>query len=211
MTSPPKYIIFDIGGVVVRLNFEPSRRRIANQCGKTYEEVQALMTGKTEADGSLSFLAHYVLGKISTDEYLDELLNRFGDGVTRAELIADCENDLPGVYEETVALIKVLKQQHSVSCFSNTHDLHWEYMMRAFPVFDFFEHKMASHLAGTAKPLPESCAYMCSTLGCKPGEALLIDDSRENIAAAIAYGMQGIHVEDVANLRSALRGLGYQV
>ena len=207
--SPPKHIIFDIGGVVVRLNFEPSRRRIAEKCGISFAEVQALMTGKYDADGRLTFLARYVIGQISTDEYLNEVVERLGNCVTREALIADCRSDLPGVYPQTVALIESLRKEYAVSCFSNTHDLHWEYMLRTFPVFESFEHRMASHLAGTAKPLPECYAYMCQTLACDPDDALLIDDSEENIVAARAYGMHGIHYIGMPALGADLAKLGY--
>ena len=200
----PQHIIFDIGGVVVRLNFEPSRQRIARQCGIPFDEVQALMTGKYEADGSLTFLAKYVLGQISTEAYLDELVERFGNCISRDELIADCADDLPEVFPDTADLIARLAESYSVSCFSNTHDLHWQYMLRSFPVFEQFEQQMASHLAGVAKPLPTAYEYMCKTLDCAPEQALLIDDSKENIKAAREFGMHGLHFVDIKTLKNDL-------
>lgn len=62
---------------------------------------------------------------------------------------------------------------------------------------------------GLRKPDPEAFRHAVRTLGCAPGDCLLIDDRPENCAAARALGLAAIEFRGAGELRGELvrRGL----
>jgi 2-haloacid dehalogenase/putative hydrolase of the HAD superfamily len=58
------------------------------------------------------------------------------------------------------------------------------------------------------KPGPEIFQLVCERFGFAPAEALFIDDSATNIAAAKTLGFQTHHFTDPAALRPALEAAG---
>lgn len=79
------------------------------------------------------------------------------------------------------------------------------------PWLHAFNHLTFSHRLGTTKPDPTIYAHAANGLGVEPAEILFIDDREDNIAGALAAGMQAIRYLDhdsfLADLRTA--GLGY--
>lgn len=60
---------------------------------------------------------------------------------------------------------------------------------------------------------PERAAYdvVCQHLDIAPEQAIIIDDRKANIDAALEHGMHGIHMSTTENLRTMLSTLNVNV
>ena len=76
------------------------------------------------------------------------------------------------------------------------------------PAFAGLDGRIVSGLEGVMKPDPAIFALASARFGFAPGEALFVDDSARNIAAAQALGFRTHHFADPAALSPALRALG---
>ncbi|HLG43185.1 MAG TPA: HAD-IA family hydrolase, partial [Planctomycetota bacterium] len=61
------------------------------------------------------------------------------------------------------------------------------------------------------KPDPEMFRHAAREAGTRPGETALLDDSLENVRAAVAAGLRAIHFVDARSAEAELRGLGVRV
>ncbi|MEU8465031.1 HAD family phosphatase [Streptomyces sp. NPDC029003] len=69
---------------------------------------------------------------------------------------------------------------------------------------DLADHVVSSALVGVAKPDREIYEIAAKRAGADPGRCLFVDDQRENVEAARALGMTGVHYGGPDDLRAAL-------
>ena len=72
---------------------------------------------------------------------------------------------------------------------------------------DLFDDRVISGEAGLHKPQPEIYALACERLAVEPGEAVFVDDLRENCGGAEAVGMTAILHRDPAQTIARLEDL----
>lgn len=198
-------VVFDIGGVVISLNHGMARRQFAKRLELPVEELNTLISTYQLEDETESLAAQFRVGAISADAYLDAYIKRFGNGLTRQELIGFLCSELGEPISETLDLLKALRGKVNISCFSNSQEVHWNYLLREYPVMKNFQPAMASHLAGLAKPDSQVISYICDRLSAKPEACLLIDDAPENVASAQKAGMNAILYESPKQLIEDLK------
>jgi 2-haloacid dehalogenase/putative hydrolase of the HAD superfamily len=75
------------------------------------------------------------------------------------------------------------------------------------PVFGLLDGRIVSGREGVMKPDAAIYRLTCERFGFKPAEALFVDDSATNIAAAEALGFHTCHFTDPAALKPALEAL----
>ncbi len=61
------------------------------------------------------------------------------------------------------------------------------------------------------KPDPEIYIRTLQRLGCRPQASIFIDDTKENVDAAIKLGMHGIHFMSGLDINHALQRLGVEI
>lgn len=75
-----------------------------------------------------------------------------------------------------------------------------------------FETIVISGEVGLHKPEPEIYQLACERLGIAPGEAIFVDDLRENIAGAEAVGMTGVlHRDTARTIERCAELLGFEL
>ncbi|HEX3886836.1 MAG TPA: HAD family phosphatase [Phenylobacterium sp.] len=114
-----------------------------------------------------------------------------------------------GPIPETEAAIAELHAR-GVKQYALTNMSHetWESTFAMSPAFDLLDGRIVSGLEGVMKPRPEIFRLVCDRHGFAAEEALFVDDSAGNIAAAQALGFHTHHFTDPAALGPALEGLG---
>ena len=75
------------------------------------------------------------------------------------------------------------------------------------PAFARLDGRIVSGREGVMKPHTAIFVLTCERFGFAPGDALFVDDSATNIAAAEALGFHTHHFADPAALRPALERL----
>lgn len=78
------------------------------------------------------------------------------------------------------------------------------------PWLHAFNHLTFSHRLRTTKPDPTVYAHAANGLGVEPGEILFIDDREDNVAGALAAGMQAIRYLDHDSFLSAIQTSGLE-
>jgi len=198
-------IIFDLGGVLIDWNPEyvfrevipnPERRRyffenicthewnIEQDAGRSLEEATALLVDQWP-------------------EWETEVRAYYGRW----------EEMLGGPIAETVELLRELRDlgTHRLLALTNWSAETFPVALERYDFLDWFEGIVVSGTERTRKPFADIYHRLLERYGIPAEEAVFIDDSLQNVEAAQAIGMQGIHFQNADHLQEALRGYGVSV
>jgi len=193
------YVVFDLGGVLV--DWDP--RYLYRKIFDTEAEVEAFLRDIFSHDWILASDAGRPL-----DDCIAELVARHPDYEGPIRAYRDRWHEMvTGPINGTVEILRKLKSD-GVALFvlSNwSHDT-WPRALEMFEFLDWFDGLVVSGLEGVAKPEAEIFRRL-EGHGVDLGRALFIDDRADNIAAAEALGMTGIHFTGAADLSESLSGL----
>ena len=152
--------------------------------------------------------ADYECGQITTAEYLAAAR---ADGHLRcsdAEFLA-AYSAIFWPNPAVIGLLPRLSTDYRLILASNTNEAHCTRFREQFAdVLEHFDHLVVSHEARSRKPHREFFTYCQKFADCAPAECLFVDDLPSNIAAARAFGWQGIVYEAGMDLVVALRTQG---
>lgn len=191
-------IVFDIGWVLVRLNYRPLLGFLKAH-GADFRERDAVMArialqehecGRLFGRGLLEQLAGLACEPVSLDETLAAWLDMFE------------------LEPAMVELAHRLGERYRVYLLSNIGDLHWAHLSREFRLHAIGHGVLPSYLAGVMKPHAGIYAEAERRFALKPPATVFIDDRPDNIATACARGWQGIVHADYHGTLTALRSLG---
>jgi HAD superfamily hydrolase (TIGR01509 family) len=203
MQNNIQWIVFDLGGVVVKLNIDGVLDDLAQRSDTERTLIEGFM--HTHDESGLSPEEKLHLGLLEIDDYIAMLNQTLRRKLTREEIIDLRMQVIQGEDEEVLQIIRALSVRRKVACFSNTHAIHWEHMLANYQSFRLFHRTVASHLIQAVKPDLKSFAIACQELQAAPAECLLIDDVPANAEAARAAGWHALHFKGAARLREELR------
>ncbi len=146
----------------------------------------------------------YQKGEISCDEFLDSIVLHSNDKLNQESARTLWNKILIQEKFDTIDIIKKLKKHYNLAIFSNTNQIHCEYMYANYSFFGEFEKIYLSHEVGLIKPDPTVFSFMQDDLNTRAEECVFIDDTMPNVEAAINAGWQAIHFKDVRDLNSLL-------
>jgi 2-haloacid dehalogenase len=143
----------------------------------------------------------------------EELVARFPDD--REAILAYRRNfdlTVPGYVPGTLALLDTLRRHDiTVGALSNWSAETFTGTRDRFDALERFDALVVSGIDGVIKPEPASFALACDRLGVEPANAVFIDDSVVNVAAARAYGLTALLFTGAERLRDDLAALGLPV
>jgi len=189
-----KNIIFDLGGVL--LNIDPK---------KTIEAFGALGMEQLIGDKGLSY-DHDIFyqmeqGQVTPDEFRNGVRQLISANISSEEIDAAWTAMLLDFPEIRIELLRRLQKEYKIYLFSNTNAIHVEKYhsnfrnQHGFEVSTLFVKDFYSNEIGFRKPTPESFQEIIRLSGINPSESLFIDDSLQNVEAAIATGLQGFWLQ----------------
>ena len=194
MLNGIRNIIFDLGGVL--LNIDPK---------KTIEAFGKLGMEQLVGDKGLSYdhEIFYLMeqGKITPEEFRNGVRELLPKEVSDEEIDAAWTAMLLDFPAIRVGLVKNLRKDFKIYLFSNTNAIHvakYHSIFRnqhGFEVSTLFEKDFYSNEVGYRKPSAESYQEIIRLSGINPAESLFIDDSLQNVDAAIASGLNGFWLE----------------
>lgn len=205
MSAAPAVVLFDLDGVLAHYDHAMRLQVLAQRCGVRVEAVaQALFDSGLERDADLGL--HDAQGQVA------EFTRRLGATVSLADCIdarrAAMQADLP-----MLALARALSRHAQVAILSNNNLLLRDHLPAICPpLFPLFAGRVfCSAQFGVAKPDPAIFHACLAAIDATPGEAVFIDDKRENAEGARQAGLRAHHYRDLPMLRAELRLLGYPV
>ena len=181
-------VFFDLGGVILRTEFQAPRQHLAERLGLEYEDIVRLVF-----DSPSSHQAS--LGAISTEEHWTAITERLGRpeseaGTIRKEFFA---GDI--IDHELVDFLRGLRPRYYVGLISNAWpDMRTYIQEHGFD--DAFDHMVISAEVGVVKPDARIYQIALEHAEVNPNEAVFVDDFHENIEGSEKVGMRGIHFKD---------------
>jgi HAD superfamily hydrolase (TIGR01509 family) len=189
-------LIFDLGRVIVEIDFSRSLFRLFRDFEKPSQDIiRQLM----EDD----LIKRYNTGQIQPQQFYEAVKQKFKLAIDFEEfkdLWCDVFSPMPGMEE----LIRELEGRIKLGLFSNTDPLHWQHIYDTNPIMDVFTRPTLSFEIGIQKPAPESYRIAAANVDTPVENCLYIDDLQENVEAAIQGGMQGVPFTSTAQLRHEL-------
>jgi len=178
-------VFFDLGGVIVRTEFQAPREHLADRVGMTYEElVKAVFESRTSREASV--------GKISEAAHWDAVVHSLRLPPKERESVRKEFFDGDIIDHELITFIRSLRPKHKTGLISNAWDGLRPYMERE-NFADAFDTLIISAEVGVMKPEARIFEIALEKLDVKPREAVFVDDFVENITGCEAAGMRGIH------------------
>ena len=119
------------------------------------EKMKTILGLAANGEGTAdSLMEQYERGDISTDYFVDTILEQAKKGTTREEVIAAWNTMHGGIPAERLQHIQQWKDAgHRLFLLSNNNELHWEDIFSHYDM-SMFEHCFASHLLHISKPDP---------------------------------------------------------
>jgi glucose-1-phosphatase len=198
-------IIFDLGGVLLDLDFDAPFRLFRN-----LNRNEALSDPKIFLQDPV-FLS-FETGEISPSEFRNHLRQMLNNpGASDAELDQAWCSMLKEVPAEKVALLRELSADFRIFLYSNTNAIHIPWFSERFSVqhgvewTSLFEKTFYSHEINDRKPLLSGYQKVISLAGINPDETLFVDDLLPNIQAANEAGLKVLHYTPGDDLRMEVR------
>ncbi|MBI6303994.1 glucose-1-phosphatase [Proteus mirabilis] len=183
--------IFDMGNVIIDIDFNRVFAVWSKLSGVPLASIKDnFTTGET-------FKLHE-RGNIADIEFAEAVCAELGIGLSFEQFAEGWQAIFIAVRPEVIDIMNKLREQgHRVVVLSNTNRLHQDYWPQHYPEIaasaDFL---YLSQDIGMRKPDPEVYKYVLQSEGVEAQDAVFFDDLQTNVDAAIALGIQGVHVVD---------------
>ena len=183
-----KAVFFDLGGVIVRTDYQAPRQHLAERLGMEYEDlVKLVFESPTSRRASV--------GEISAEKHWAEVTKRVRRPASETKAIREefFAGDI--VDREILEFLRSLRPHYYVGLISNAWpDLRDYIKEQKFD--DAFDHMVISAEVGVMKPEARIYQIALEQAGVSPNEAVFVDDYAENIEGCRTIGMHGIHFRD---------------
>jgi putative hydrolase of the HAD superfamily len=199
------WVLFDYGGVICQPQPEADVALLAGAAGCTIGEF---------CGGYWAHRLDHDRGELDYAAFWQKVAAGAGRSFTAAQVAELTRLDIASwlhLQPDTVTLIEELAAAgHRLALLSNAPAEVAE-VVAALPVAAHFEHCLFSCYLRTVKPEPEIYEAVLALLGASPGEVVFLDDRPENVAAAGALGIRGVHFTGPGEVRAALCRQGVHV
>jgi epoxide hydrolase-like predicted phosphatase len=178
-------VYFDLGGVIVRTEFQAPRQRLAERFDREYDDLVKLVFDSETA-------LQATLGLISEEEHWAAVARRLH--LPEAEIQAVRDEFFAGDVTDLLLLdiMRGLRKHYKVGLISNA----WS-GLRPWIIdnkfADAFDAMTISAEVRVAKPDPAIFRIALEKLEVAPAEAVFLDDFPANVTGARTLGMHAIH------------------
>ena len=204
MQSPrPQALLFDLGGVLVEIDFSRAFRAWSVHSSLSTEELTKTFQFDEQYE-------RHERGEISADEYFDHVASTLKLSATHEQVESGWNSIFVGEISTTRRLVESARRSMPCYAFSNTNASHMAHWSNLFPdVVGAFDRKLASHEIGMRKPERRAFGHICHATGLPASSFTFFDDLPENVDAAIDAGLKGVLVRTPHDVASALCNLGH--
>jgi epoxide hydrolase-like predicted phosphatase len=192
-------VLFDLGGVLLRTEFQAPRQQLAERLGMEYDDLVKIVFDSDSGTRA-------TIGEISSEEHWNSVMKRLKRPASelaaiRAEFFAG------DILDRTLlAYIRSLRGKYKTGLISNAWSDLREYIVRE-KFDDAFDKMIISAEVGASKPEPKIFQIALEELGVKPNEAVFVDDFMINIEGCEKVGIKGIHFKDPESILRQLKKL----
>jgi len=203
MSNSYSAIIFDLGGVVLNLNYDLTVQAFQDLSKENFSALYA----QSQQD---KIFDQFEIGQITAKEFRDYMRSFMGQPYSDDAIDKAWNAMLLDLPIERIKLIEQLKKHYKVYLFSNTNEIHLNAFKKIISdqhgdsdlLEKLFDQAYYSHVVGKRKPNAEAFETVLNQHGLVASETLFIDDSIQHIEGAQKLGLQTIHLvnQDILDL-----------
>jgi len=197
-----KAIVFDLGGVIIDLDFSNFYNKIISQSPLNKPQTPIMLEFFRQSD-------MYHQGKMTDDEFYQLACDLLQVCMLSQSEFFDAFNSIISGYNSNVSkIIKKIRErnQFKLIALSNVNSSHWDYILnKNWDFIDWFDELILSHETHLIKPNPKVFEYTIKQAGCKPEQIIFIDDGLNNIRSAKELGIKGIKFTNAEELLEELK------
>ena len=197
-----KVILFDLGNVLVDLDFRPATERISGFCSKNPDEILKFFFN-SELTNS------FEKGELSAEEFYKQAKDMLGLKLGY-ESFVPIWNEIFFFSSKNRAVYHVanrLKKNYRIGLLSNTNILHYRHIKDNFPIFNVFEKLFLSFEIGAVKPDKIIYRKVVKELGVLPENIFYTDDRPELVNSAAGLGIKSFIFTNAEQLIKDLTSL----
>ena len=191
-------LLFDIGGVVVQIDFERVFAVWATCSGERIETIRSRFSFDR-------FYERHERGEIEAGEYFASLRASLGIALSDAEFAEGWTAIYVGEIPGMARLLRRLARRLPVYAFTNSNPTHQHVWARDYAdVCRAFRKVFVSCELGHRKPEADSFAAIADEIGVPLERILFFDDTLTNVEGALAVGMPAVHVRSLDDIARAI-------
>jgi len=194
-------VVFDVGGVLLRLRYQPFIDYLAG----AGIDMTDLPRWLERVD-----LAAHERGEITGEQLLARVAAMAARPLDAAEL-QQRWLDMFDRAHEMFDLASGLMAEYRVYLLSNVGDLHWRHLDALYGLESLTHGVVASFRVGAVKPSAAIYREAERLLGLEPAATVFVDDLPPNVAGAEACGWRAIHHRSPDETRRRLHALGVRL
>lgn len=197
----PKNIIFDLGGVILNINYQATLNALKNLGWTNVNELYSQASQAPET----SFFEDYEKGMLSCEDFLATLATYVDHKIEQKELRNAWNAMLLDIPMERLNLLLKIKENYNLFLLSNTNQLHLNYLKENLPneqknlLFDsIFQKLYFSNEIHLKKPDKEIFEFVLQDQNIRAEETLFIDDSLQHIQTAKTMGIRTFFMQETS-------------
>jgi putative hydrolase of the HAD superfamily len=195
-------VVFDLGNVVLQLDFDAPFRIWANCSGVPV----AALRERFAIDEAFK---EFERGNMPARDYCTHICELMGMSLSYDEFTIGWNAIFDGVFSDVVEHCREMKNTVGMVALTNTNAVHLEsFREQHGELFDFFDEIYCSSTIGMRKPDLESYRYVLDARCSAACETLFFDDNADNVAAARELGIDAVQVVDPADIARILSDRG---
>jgi glucose-1-phosphatase len=197
---PIRGVVWDMGGVILRTEFDQPRHELARRLGYSRAGLEAVVFNSETAR-----LA--TVGKMTQTEHWTHTMKTLGLQPEQREEFEQAFWGGDRVDMDLIAYIRDLRPKYRVGLLSNAWGGMRQTLEAQYGIMDVFDSVTISAEVGCMKPEPEIYDICLHQLGATAGQTVFIDDMAENVTAARAAGWHAIQFKGREDLLIGLSAL----
>lgn len=190
-----KNIIFDLGGVILNIDYRLTSQAFKNLGLHNFDEKYS------QAKQSHLF-DRLETGAVAPDQFRQELKSYFSQTVSDTDLDTAWNAMLLDLPAQRIDLLKELSKKYRLFLLSNTNIIHYQaysvYLKKTFGTMilgEIFEKQYLSFEIGMRKPNKDIFELVLNENKLLPSETLFIDDSIQHVEGASKTGIAAYHLQ----------------
>ncbi|MBI3682431.1 MAG: HAD family phosphatase [Acidobacteria bacterium] len=196
-----KTVIFDLGGVIIPLDFARGYRTIAGRCRFSPQEIPKRI-------GATGLVPLLETGQISGEDFIRQLSTALDLDVSPQQFRQLWSSIFPPHTLIPESLVAGLKRNYRILLLSNTNTLHFEMILENYPLLGLFDDFVLSYKVGALKPSRRIYEEAIARSGCRPEECFYTDDVAPYVEGAREAGIDAIQFHSYEQLLGEMERRG---
>ena len=189
-----KNIIFDMGGVIININYHLTAQAFeklgVNGFDKIFAQVQ-----------QMGFIDDFEMGKVSPAEFRNLIREATNQNFSDAQIDKAWNSLILDMPLSRIRILEKMKDDFNIFLLSNNNAIHYRFLSKKFeslyPILQLeslFQKTYYSHLIGMRKPNANAFNLVIQENNLTASETLFIDDSPQHIEGGAKCGLSTFFV-----------------